>query len=170
MSIEIEGIDISLLYDLHFDRVYKFFYFKVLSKEIAEDLTSETFMSFANALNKKKEILEPEKYLYGIAKHVFIKYLKAKYKQPLPFSAFPGDFEEYMQNFVMQNEATDLWEDKIKPHLEKLPEKQQVVMKLRLLEKLTLGEVADRLGKNMNYVKTTQKRGIKTLKKIIALH
>jgi RNA polymerase sigma factor (sigma-70 family) len=49
-----------------------------------------------------------------------------------------------------------------------LPEKQRIVISLRLIEKLSLKEIAQELGKNMNYVKTTQKRAIKNLKEIFA--
>jgi DNA-directed RNA polymerase specialized sigma24 family protein len=38
--------DVEAIYELFSERIYKFFYFKFTSKQIAEDLTSETFMAF----------------------------------------------------------------------------------------------------------------------------
>jgi DNA-directed RNA polymerase specialized sigma24 family protein len=39
---------------------------------------------------------------------------------------------------------------------------------MRLIEKMSLDEICEKLGKNMNYVKTTQKRGIRNLKFLIS--
>jgi RNA polymerase sigma-70 factor, ECF subfamily len=164
------SFDIALFYDLNFENLYRFFYYKTLSKDIAQDLTSETFLTFATILSKKNiEMQDPKKYLYGIAKNIFVKYLRQKYKQEIPMSTLSRDFEEYIEEFVQESISTTDYTEIIAKYIPMLPEKQGIVIKLRFVEKLTLSEICAKLGVDMNYVKTTQKRGIKSLKNLITL-
>lgn len=159
---------LSVLYDSQFQRIYSFFYFKTLSKDIAEDLTSDTFLTLANILsNNKKEINNLNSFLYGIAKNIFIKYLQKKYIGEIPFSNFAEDFEEYTTEFVSEREKREPLEDKLRKYIHLIPEKQAKILELRFLEKLSLTEIALKLNKNMNYVKTTQKRALKSLREAI---
>ncbi len=157
--------DLELIFELHFDKIYKFFYFKTLSKEIAEDLTSETFLAFADKL-KKIDIDDEKKYLYGIAKNIFTKFLKTKYKENIVHFEDIQQFENLVES-VNSEKSLHMEEIALK-FIDMLPAKQQQVIRLRLIEKASLSEITEKLGKNMNYVKTTQKRGLKNLKKIIA--
>ncbi len=169
MEPQIDTHDLETLYDLYFDKLYKFFYYKVLSREIAEDLTSETFITFAHILKENKKIDNVKAFLFGVAKNIFLKYLQLKYKQEIPFSSISENFEEYADTFVYEIEKRENLEDKVLLFLNKVPEKQRIVLQLRLIEKLSLKEICQKLDKDMNYVKTTQKRGLKSLKEIIAL-
>jgi DNA-directed RNA polymerase specialized sigma24 family protein len=49
-----------------------------------------------------------------------------------------------------------------------LPEKQRLVLKMRLIDKCSLHDICANLNKDMNYVKTTQKRGLHNLKLLFA--
>lgn len=162
-------INIAQLYDENFDKLYKFFYYKVLSKDIAEDLTSETFLSFADITRTSREIEKPSHFLFGIAKNIFLRYLKDKYRQGIPFTDLGDDFEEYCTKFVEEIEESETIEEKLKKYLKYIPEKQKEVLTLRFLEKLTLKEICIKTGKNMNYVKTMQRRGLKSLREALEL-
>ena len=160
---------LSTIYDSEFQRIYSFFYYKTLSKDIAEDLTSETFLVLANILSgdSNKQIDNLKGFLFGIAKNVFVKYLQKKYRGEIPFSNFSDDFEEYVDSFVTEKEKSEPLEDKLIQYLPYLPSKQAAVLELRFIQKLSLQEICDKLGKNMNYVKTTQRRAFKSLKDAI---
>ncbi|MBE2279028.1 MAG: sigma-70 family RNA polymerase sigma factor, partial [Ignavibacteriaceae bacterium] len=149
-----------------FNRIYSFFYYKTLSVDIAEDLTSETFLALANILsgNSEKQIDNLKAFLFGIARNVFTKYLQKKYRGEIPFSNMGDDFEEYVEEFIDDNNTLETQEEKLKKYLPYLPKKQSIVLELRFIEKLSLQEICVRLGKNMNYVKTTQKRAFKSLR------
>jgi len=165
-----QTLNIAELYDQHFNKLYKFFYYKVLSKDIAEDLTQETFLAFANIAKNanENEIEKPSHFLYGIAKNIFMRYLKDKYRQGIPFSDLDDDFEEYCAQFVKETEQeSETVEEKLLRYMQFIPEKQRVVMRLRFIEKLSLKEICTKLDKNMNYVKTMQKRGLHSLKEAI---
>ena len=162
-----DEIDIGLIYELHFTKIYKFFYYKVLSQEVAEDLTSQAFLTFADIVKKHKLIKDPNKIIYGIAKNLFMQYLKQKYRSEIPFSVIGHDFEDYVDKSVNEITSKVKLEDRALKYIEKLPEKQKDVIKLRLIEKLSLKEICTKLNRNMNYVKTTQKRGLKSLKILV---
>jgi RNA polymerase sigma-70 factor, ECF subfamily len=169
MSSDNLKFQLSTIYDSEFSKIYSFFYYKTLSKDVAEDLTSETFLVLADVLSgsNQKEINNLKAFLFGIAKNIFTKYLQRKYKGEIPFSNFGDEFETYLESFVEKNNKSDNWEDRLLPYLKLLPQKQSKVLELRFIQKLSLKEICEQLNKNMNYVKTTQKRGLKSLKEAI---
>jgi RNA polymerase sigma-70 factor (ECF subfamily) len=162
--------EIEILYKNNFKKLYRFFYYKFLNKAIAEDLTSETFTTFITGLKSHTvTIRNYEKYLFGIAKIVFCEHLKKKYQEPF-FVDYENasDFEDTVTTTLDAFVEEKTPEDILLSRLVLLPEKQRLVISLRLIEKLSLKEIATKLNKNMNYVKTTQKRAIKNLKDIFA--
>ena len=161
--------DIEVIYDLYFDSIYRFFYWKVLKKDTAEDLTSETFLNFVSQAKKNNPIRDPKNFLFGIAKIVFTKFLKRKYKQELELKDSYLNFAGYVEDFLSEAENIPTTEEKVAKYLKELPGKQKQVLNLRLIQKMSIKEIAQKLNKNINYVKTTQKRGIKSLKRIIAM-
>lgn len=159
--------DLELFFELNFTKVYKFFYFKVLNKNIAEDLTSETFVLFTQKIKSEKQIDNHTAYLFGIAQNIFIKHLKSKYKNEIVFSDLDISSIKHIEEFVKDVEEISTIEKFALKYINQLPPKQKDVLKLRLIDKKTLSQIAEFLEKDMNYVKTTQKRGIKNLKKIL---
>lgn len=53
-----------------YDKIYRFCYYRVRNKEIAEDLTQETFLRFMNS--RYEERGEVTRYLYTIARNLCI--------------------------------------------------------------------------------------------------
>ncbi len=164
MNKNFTKVDLEIVYEQNVDRIYKFFYLKTLSKETAQDLTSDTFLSFVERIKKNDLINNPCGFLYGTAKNIFINFLKRKYKD----QKFWINIEK-IEDF--QVEVSSVNEDKIievaKKFIDKLPEKQKKVLTLRLVEKLSIKKITEILNKNVNYVKTTQKRGIANLRKFL---
>ncbi len=162
---------LAKLFDDNLDGVYRFFYNKFQQREIAEDLTGETFLSFAEMFRDGVDYDNPQRYLYGIARNKYFNYLKEK--KELPITYFESGTLEIIAEKVSEINNTDdnlelpTQEEEITLVLDKLPRKQSQIVRLRFLEKLNLQEIAELLGKNMNYVKTTQRRALKSLKKAI---
>ncbi len=158
--------EIETIYEGFFDVIYKFFYFKILSREVAEDLTSETFIQFVKGLKEDEEIENLRAYLFGIAKIIFVNHLKQKYKDAIPFSQIGDDFEDFLVETVKERDNSPTPEETLQKFMDKVPAAQREVLRLRFLEKLSLKEICEKMGKDMNYVKTTQKRGLKSLKQL----
>jgi len=154
------------IYETHFHQVYRFFYFKTLSKESAEDLTYQTFLSFIENLKKKIKIDNYNAYLYSIARNIFAKFLKEKYHADIIISN--ENFYDFIQGFLEEIDKTPSLEDRALKYIDKLPSKQRQVIFLRLIQKEKISDIAKKLHKNINYVKVTQKRAIISLKRLIA--
>lgn len=161
--------ELEQLYNKHFRNIYRFFYIKLQSKETAEDLTSDTFMKFLSIIKERDDIYDPERYLFGIAKLLFIDHLRKKYKglKTIPIEK-EQDFGGFVDDFLKEVDNAPSSLDIVISYIDKLPLKQRDILKLRLVEKLSLKEICLKLNKDMNYVKTTQKRGIKNLKLLIS--
>lgn len=69
--------EFSKIFDQYINKIYRFIFLKVNSQEIAQDLTSETFLrgweSFQNS-----EIKNPRAFLYQIARNLVIDYYREK--------------------------------------------------------------------------------------------
>jgi RNA polymerase sigma-70 factor (ECF subfamily) len=155
-------------YDQHIQKLYRYFYYKVFSVETAEDLTSETFLAFANQLDTT-DIQNPQAFLYTIAYRKFQDFLRAKYKLPMTnLDISEAEAVQNIEDYVSEFNGQLTPEEILSDHLPKLPPQQREIIELRLIQKLSLNEICDRIGKDMSYVKTTQNRAIKNLKQIFA--
>jgi DNA-directed RNA polymerase specialized sigma24 family protein len=67
-------------YEYGYISILTFFAAKILDKKTAEDLTSETFVTFVKHVKNNTEIENIRAYLYGIARNVFLLHLRRKYK------------------------------------------------------------------------------------------
>ncbi|HSX31295.1 MAG TPA: sigma-70 family RNA polymerase sigma factor [Candidatus Saccharimonadales bacterium] len=157
----------SDLYNTHVRTVYGFFMAKTFHKQLAEDLTSEVFTTaFEQFASPNKQIDDKEKYLYGVMKLVWVQHLRKKYALAETAAENIEDFAVYAAEELQATKERSLI-DRALPYIAQLPESQQMVLMLRFRDGLSLKEIASHLGKNMNYVKTTQKRGLASLKRVI---
>lgn len=162
-------MSIHSLYEKHFDAVYKFFYYKSFHVSTAEDLTSQTFLILLEKMHDDSvEINDPKKFLYGIMRNVWLRHLQAKYRNAEEFIENIQDFEHYVyEELAREYDRSD--DERVKHYINKLPESQRRVLEMRLLQQLTLDEICQSLNKDMNYVKTTQRRGIHNIKRLLNL-
>lgn len=123
MSFQSELTDI---YNDNFDKIYKFFYYKTQSIQLAEDLTSQTFLAFAENLNNNKYIKNNRAFLYGIAKNIFYTYLKSK-QYIICMDLEKMEFSEYVNKFVdfFSSDIDPL--EKIKPLIKLIPKNQRKI-------------------------------------------
>lgn len=157
----------SGLYETHARTVYGFFMAKTFHTQLAEDLTSEVFVTaFEQFRQPNRNIDDKEKYLYGVMKIVWLQYLRRKYAGAEVAVENIEDFAAYAAAEVQATRERSLI-DRALPYIAQLPDRQREVLLLRFRDGLSLGEIAAKLGKNMNYVKTTQKRGLASLKKVV---
>lgn len=143
-------------------RIYRHFFYKVLNREIAEDLTSQTFLKFAKEL-PKKVIENPRAFLYGIAKYVMLDFLREKYKA----NETPLDESDETLEIKPNDEPEVDIIDHLKRVLPNLPEQQATMLKYRFIDKLSLREIATKFGKDINYVSTTQKRAFQLIRRLL---
>lgn len=158
----IENKTLIELYRANVLKLYKFFYYKTGDKTIAEDLTSETFTSFVASCKGETEIENYNAFLFGIAKNIFTTYLRTKYKRTNNEISIDieQEFGEYIEEYSEETEKSLTSEERLLKYLDQIPPKQAQIIRMRFIEKMSLQEICEKTGKDMNYVKTTQKEDL----------
>ena len=160
-----KNVQSEQFYSDNIDKIYKFFYINCFDVKTAEDLTSQTFLAFIE--KSDNDVLNPQKYLYGIMRNVWLLYLRDKYDHTAHTVDIDEDFETYAEKAVSEyeNKATD---EKLQELVNKLPEKQRQVIIMKYFHNMNVKDIAQELQKDKNYVKTTVKRGLKTLRNVLS--
>lgn len=178
----------EILYDRYSKSIYKFLYYKVASKEDAEDLSSDTWVEIVKSLRNFKFNSKFSTWAYGIAKVLLLKYYRAKYENKENVN-----LEEFMEIDVVDSPKTNISnasdtnyiednefelnfdedinkEQSVKYLLSKLKPIQSKVLELRFLKGYNIEEVSNELGISKSNVKIIQMRSIQKLKDIGILH
>lgn len=95
-----------------YNRIYRYCYIRVHNRELAEDLTQETFLRFLEHPEYKNSS-EPLKYLYTIAKNLCIDEYRKKTVDAIPenYSDEQHDTEEELiENILLKQSISSLSE------------------------------------------------------------
>lgn len=113
-----------------YDKIYKYCYFKVRNKEIAEDLTQETFLKYFGQ-NSYISHGKPLAYLYTIAKNQCIDYYRQKKTEPLDESMAANEKADIILTNLTVRQA-----------VESLPSELAEIILLRFGGELAINEIA----------------------------
>jgi len=154
----------SKLYELYFDKIYRFAFFRVSHKEVAEDITEEVFIRAFTSLSSLDKASSFESWLYQIARNRIIDYYRAK-KLLLPIDDLENTLE-YETNII---DSVNLQFDQkiFLKVLRDLPEEQQTIIRLKFYEDLSNTEIADLTGKTEGSIRVLQHRALTKLKELI---
>ncbi|OGE79713.1 MAG: hypothetical protein A2660_03025 [Candidatus Doudnabacteria bacterium RIFCSPHIGHO2_01_FULL_45_18] len=154
----------GLIYEHFSEKIYRFIYFRVSHKEVAEDILSDTFVKAWQKINQINTPQALSGWLYQIAKNNIIDYYRIK-KDLVPLA----DVEETLEDQVSPVDIINLnlQQKKILEVLSQLPEDQREVIKYRFFEDLTSEEIAYVLGKTEGAIRVLQHRAILKLKELL---
>lgn len=119
-----------------YEKIYVFCYFKVHQREVAEDITQETFLKYFETtqyLEKGKKLA----FLYTIARNCCIDYFR-KTKQTANLHNLSGLSEE-----IADNLETVI---AVRTAVSKLKAEEQEIVLLRFANELGIGEIAEYYG------------------------
>lgn len=140
--------------------IYKYAYSLSKSKDIAEEITQETFLIAVENIKKFRGECKISVWLCQIAKHAFFKYIK-KRKMEIPID----EVKDVIDEKVLIDEICKKDEkDRLLKKIEKLKEPMQSIVKLRLETDFTFKEIGRIYGKNENWAKVIFFRGKEKLK------
>jgi len=154
------------IYDKYVEKIYRFIFIKVSSKEVAEDLTSETFIRTWKSFEKGHEIKNPNAFIYRIAKNLTVDFYREKAKSPVIS-------EDILQGAIDpesgQEEKLQLSGDieQVKKSLANIKDEYQDVIVWRYLDGLSVPEISQILDKSEDAVRVTIHRALKALKEEI---
>ena len=152
------------IYKTYEEPIYRFIYFRVGGKEIAQDLTSEVFLKILDFLkNKETKIDNFRAFIYKTASNLVTDFYRLK--------KITVSLDETREIFLPSNleESVDknIQFEEIKKYFSQLkPEYREPVL-LHYFEGLPYKDIAEILGETEANVKMRSHRGIKILKNLL---
>jgi len=157
----------SQIYDKYIDKIYRFIFLKVNSEEIAQDLTSETFLRGWESFKNGNKIENPQAFLYRIARNLVIDHYREKGRTQVvsaEFAPIVDPREDLEEKAILTSDV-----DRIKQVLVNLKEDYQNVIIWHYLDDLPIQEVAKMLDRTEEATRVLLSRALKTLKQSIDL-
>ena len=158
----------SLLYNELLDPIFRFCFFKVHSRELAEDLTSEVFLNVWKKLDSysKTDSLQFSSWVFRIAHNKIIDHFRKNKEQTLelkeeleiPDASFQ-DAREKIENDFLRKELSF--------YLAKIPKQQSEALILKYFSELDNSEISEIMNKSETAVRILQSRGIKTIREFM---
>jgi RNA polymerase sigma-70 factor (ECF subfamily) len=155
------------LYDIHIKTIYNFIFYKTFDKEVAQDLTSDTFFKTL----KNIASVDPDRpfisWLYKIAQNTVLDYYRAR-----RFNEDIDDFWDLSEdNGLEMLEASDLaiHVTTLREHLKKLSSVERDVIIMRVWQDIPYKTIADIVGKSEASCKMIYSRSLVKLRNLMPL-
>lgn len=158
----------SEVYDLYITPIYRFIYFKVATKQDAEDLTSEVFLKIWQYITEtEEEIQNLRALLYRTARNLVIDFYSRSAKRDLTqdLEVLETIRDERQQSLLSQIDVAFEMQD-IEKVLRQLKDEYREVIILRYIEELSIAEIAKVLQKSKGSVRVLLHRALKVAKEL----
>ena len=162
-----DGEAFGQLYDRYVDTVFRFVYFRVNDRALAEDFTSETFL---RALRRISTISYQGRdigaWFITIARNIILDHMKsARHRLEITTSDSPesNDREPSTEDAVLETLASEHLLTAVK----QLGDEQRECVMLRFVHGLSVSETANVMGKNDGAIKALQHRAVRKLADLI---
>lgn len=142
------------IYKVHAGTVYGFLLSKTGNPDLAEELTQETFFRAVKASGKFRGDSAVVTWLCGIAKRVWLEYLRKQKKEKTP-----EEPEGYLAASV-EEEVFCQWDNlQIIKAIHHLEDPMREVMYLRLIGNLSFAQIGEIMERSENWARVTFYRG-----------
>ena len=153
---------LEAIYDLHYQAIYRYIYYRVSDQDLAEDLAADVFIRMIHKLpgymDRGKPILA---WLYTIARNLVIDHHRAHEKteeQPIKDQLLHDRGPGPAQQLQDRQE-----EDCFRRALVKLPESQRLILIYRFIEEYSTPEILELIGKSDRAMRSLQHRALRSL-------
>lgn len=155
----------SLLHEKCYTPIYRYVYYRVKSKEIAEEIIQELFLKVFKRLDAKKGFGDkPLNYFYTMARNAVIDHWRQNKlittEEPVENYWSLEDKSVGPHERAEINDMTEI----IKKHLGRLSSGEGEAISLKFLSGLSNKEIAELLNKSVESVRQLQCRGLKKLR------
>jgi RNA polymerase sigma-70 factor, ECF subfamily len=159
---------ISTLYQQYHLSIFRYLYYRVGDREIAEDLTSEVFVRMLRFLGGfKPPATSFQAWLFQIARNLSTDHFRKASSQKVV---------ELEEDVLATDTNTDpaavvdqlLTSEKLRKALDRLNEEQREVIILRFIAEMPISEVAQTLNKSDDAVKGLQRRALLALRTVLS--
>lgn len=143
--------EIEEIYKDYFEDVYLFVYSLAKDKQIAEDITSDTFLKAIKSVDNFKGNCDIRVWLCQIAKNSYISYLRKNKKVVNLDPVYEVKDDLDVEKLTHSSEETK----KIHDSINNLSEPYKKVFSLRVFSELSFNQIADLFGKTANWACVT---------------
>ncbi|HEY3008265.1 MAG TPA: sigma-70 family RNA polymerase sigma factor [Micromonosporaceae bacterium] len=161
----------GLLYDRYVDTVFRFVYFRVGHRQLAEDLTSETFLRALRSIGRFTwQGRDPGAWLVTIARNLVADHFKSgKYRLEVTTGdVLDADSEDRGPEGSPEAAVVDhITNVALLTAVKRLNPEQQECIVLRFLQGFSVAETAQAMGKNEGAIKALQYRAVRALARLL---
>ncbi len=162
-----DGEAFGQLYDRYLDTVFRFIYFRVNDRALAEDFTSETFL---RALRRIGTITYQGRdigaWFITIARNIVLDHLKSARHRLEMTTADTIEGKEHAQS--TESAVLDvLQSERLMQAVSQLGDEQRECVMLRFVHGLSVSETAQVMGKNDGAIKALQHRAVRKLADLV---
>lgn len=152
------------IYELYFQKIYNFIYFKTYHKETAEDITSNTFMkAFDEIQNFDTDKGKLLAWFYTIARNEINNFYRKKHQTLSIDDVWDISSDENIELDAINSENFN----SLQSYINKLPQYERDILIMRVWQDLQFQEIAMILDKNEGQCKMSFYRLIKKMKQEI---
>jgi RNA polymerase sigma-70 factor (ECF subfamily) len=152
--------------------VCNFLYYFTQDRAVLDDLTQETFIKAWKNLRKFDQEKSFKTWIFAVAKNAAYDHFKKK--KTLPFANFTNEegtnkLENISDESILPNEILERKDiaQELGKKLEKIPGYYRIILTLHYKEDFSLQEIAEILNKPYNTIKSSHKRGLEKLRKLL---
>lgn len=140
--------------------VYRYAYFLMAHKELAEDITQETFLLFIQKLPRYHHMGKCRSYLFRITHNLYVDYYRKK------SNTMQDAYVESMENYALETE------DKTSNlamvyYLKQISSREREILLLHYYYEFTYHQIAVILSLGVSNVKYHARKGLKTLHELM---
>jgi RNA polymerase sigma-70 factor (ECF subfamily) len=161
-----DAVVIGALYERFRLSIFRYLYYRLGDQQMAEDLTSEVFLRMIRSLpGLSPNSLSFQAWLFQIARNLAIDHYRKMSVR---------DHVQLDENVISRDEDIDtslernLTSERLRRALSRLNPDQRDVIVLRFVADMPITQVAQTLHKSEDSVKGLQRRGLNTLREILA--
>ncbi|WP_084181319.1 sigma-70 family RNA polymerase sigma factor [Jatrophihabitans endophyticus] len=162
-----DGEAFGVLYDRYVDVVYRFIYFRVNDRALAEDFTSETFLRALRRIGSfSYQGRDIGAWFVTIARNIVLDHMKSarhRLETPTGETIERKDHERSTEAAVLET----LQSERLMAAVRQLGDEQRDCVMLRFIQGLSVSETAAVMGKNDGAVKALQHRAVRKLAEIV---
>jgi RNA polymerase sigma-70 factor (ECF subfamily) len=151
-------------YVQYYDKIYRYLYFRSYEDpELAQDLTSETFLKAFEKLDTFNPEFNFSTWLYAIARNTLVDHFRKK------STKLDTSIEDYIEIIPSTDDIPnqldkDLKKDTLLKQAHTLPEKYREIILLKYFNDYSNEEISEMLDLNTNTIRVTLHRAIKMLR------
>lgn len=160
------------VYNVYYDKIFRFAFRRTGNQEAAEDITSEVFVSAMKSIHrfKYKRSNSFNAWIYRIANNKICDYFRKNYRSPTIELEKAGQLEEKREQSPDAIFAVKSDREEIDKNIARLSEKNQQVVNLCFFEDMKAEEIAEIMECSVGAVYVRLHRALKKLRELMIIN